>query len=432
MSNVWLWPGLGAAGLVLFFSLAHHALRRFSRARLEETLQSRSRLGRLQGLFEHHETLARTTALLWAAGLVLMAVLLEIWSIDRFGAGWRGYLIGAVVAAGLAMTVGGIIPMTWARCRAESVLTWTLPVLQFCRAAFAPLDRVLMLFDILTRRLLGAAADAKAQSFIEEEIRSVVSEGEREGAIEEDQVDMIESVIEFKKEDVAEIMTPRTDIISIEEAAGVEDARRLIIQSGHSRIPVTEGNLDQISGILYAKDLLQDGNGDADRPRPVREVMRRPLFIPETKKLDELQAEFQAHKVHMAIVVDEYGGTAGLVTIEDIIEEVFGEIVDEYEEEPEQPIRRLDHRVYQVDARVHVDELNDELGLELPDEEDFETIGGFVLARLGTIPEAGEVLDAGGIRITVLEADERRITRLRIDLPEALPGTAATESAEAS
>ncbi len=423
MSHVWLWSGLGATGLVLFFSLAHHALRRFSRARLEETLQGRGRLDRLQRLFEHHEALTRTTALLYAASIVLMTVLLGIWSVESFGPLWRGYLAGAALAGALALTLGGVVPTAWARYGAEGVLAAVLPVLQACRRAFAPADRLLMLLDGLTRRLLGVTGESGGHSYIEEEIRSVVSEGEREGAIKEDQVDMIESVIEFKKEDVAEIMTPRTDIVSIEAEATTDDARRLIIDSGHSRIPVTEGSLDHISGILYAKDLLCDGNGP-DRPRLVREVMRQPLFIPETKKLDELQAELQAHKVHMAIVVDEYGGTAGLVTIEDIIEEVFGEIVDEYEEEPEQPIRRLDPRAFQVDARVHVDEINDELDLDLPEDEDFETIGGFVLARLGTIPAAGEVFDEEGVRITVLEADERRITRLRIDLPAAPPGLA--------
>jgi CBS domain containing-hemolysin-like protein len=217
-------------------------------------------------------------------------------------------------------------------------------------------------------------------------------------------------------------MTPRTDIVAIEADSSPEEARRLIADSGHSRIPVTDGHIDRIVGILYAKDLLQQFGREGAGDLRVRQVMREPLFVPETKKLDELQAELQAHKVHIAIVLDEYGGTAGLVTIEDIIEEVFGEIVDEYEREPPQPIRRAEDGAYVVEARVHINELNHELGLDLPEDEDYETIGGFVLSRLGTIPKEGDVFSEDGLRITVLEAEERRVMRLRIDLaPENPP-----------
>jgi len=422
LSHMWLWSGIGASGLPLFFSLAHNALRQFSRARLEAMLERKGRLDRLERLFEHHEELSRTTALLYILSLILVTVLLEIWSVSKFGSTWQGWLAGGGVAAGLALTLGGVVPMAWARHSAESVLAETLPVLQACRRAFLPVVRLLAPAEALVRRLAGAGGHAEHSSYIEEEIRSVVSEGEREGAIEEDQRDMIESVIEFKKEDVTEIMTPRTDIVAIEADSSPEEARRLIADSGHSRIPVTDGHIDRIVGILYAKDLLQQFGREGAGDLRVRQVMREPLFVPETKKLDELQAELQAHKVHIAIVLDEYGGTAGLVTIEDIIEEVFGEIVDEYEREPPQPIRRAEDGAYVVEARVHINELNHELGLDLPEDEDYETIGGFVLSRLGTIPKEGDVFSEDGLRITVLEAEERRVTRLRIDLaPENPP-----------
>jgi len=363
LSHVWLWLGVGAVGLAMFFALAGGALRCFSRSRLEHVLARRGRLRRLGRLLEHYDELLRTTVLLHILCLVAWAALAEAWAVGQFGGGAAGWLIGGGLAAVVGVTVAGIIPMA------------------------------------------------------EEEIRSVVSEGEREGTIEEDQKEMIEGVIEFKKADVTEIMTPRTDIVSIEADALADEARQRVAESGHSRLPVTENGIDSIVGVLYAKDLLLQGTGGGrDEPQHARNLMRPPLFVPETKRLDELLSGFRRAKVHMAIVLDEYGGTAGLVTVEDIVEEIFGEIVDEYEQVPPQPIRRIADRMFEVEARVHIDELNDDLSLHLPEDEDYETIGGFVLSRLGRIPKAGEVLERDGLRITVLEAEAMRITRLRLEL----------------
>ncbi|KPJ75325.1 MAG: hypothetical protein AMS14_03775, partial [Planctomycetes bacterium DG_20] len=259
---------------------------------------------------------------------------------------------------------------------------------------------------------------------IEEEIVSVADEGEREGAIEEGQVDMIENVLKLRRADASQIMTPRTDIVSLDARQSVEAARRLIAQSGYSRIPATRGNLDTIVGILYAKDLLDRAADEEAGHLTVEDVMRTALFVPETKPLDELLREFQANKVHMAVVLDEYGGTSGLVTIEDVVEEIVGEIVDEHEPEPPRAIRRVAERTFEVEARVRIDELNDALNVDLPEDDDYETVGGFVLSRLGYIPEAGESLEHNGLRITVLEAEVRRIRRLKIDLA-AMPGQQA-------
>ena len=269
------------------------------------------------------------------------------------------------------------------------------------------------------RRLAGVPKDAAPGSDIEQEIVSVADEGEREGAIEENQVDMIENVLKFRRADASQIMTPRTDIVSLDAHESVEAARRLIAKSGYSRIPATRDNLDTIVGILYAKDLLDHAFDEKAEHLTVEDVMRRALFVPETKPLDELLRKFQVNKVHMAVVLDEYGGTSGLVTIEDILEEIVGEIVDEYEPEPPKSIRRVGERAFEVEARVHIDELNDELEVHLPEDDDYETVGGFVLSQLGYIPKAGESLEHNELRITVLEAEERRITRLRVELAAA-------------
>jgi CBS domain containing-hemolysin-like protein len=210
-------------------------------------------------------------------------------------------------------------------------------------------------------------------------------------------------------------MTPRTDVVSIDADAPLPDARRLIAQSGFSRIPATRGSLDAIVGILYAKDLLgRSGHEDEDGVR-VRDVMRPPVFVPETKRLGELMHEFRRRQVHAAVVLDEYGGTSGLVTMEDVVEEIVGEIADEYDPAAPPGIRPVADGGWDVDARVHVDELNDEIGVEIPEHEDYETIGGFVLSRLGAIPKPGETLEAEGLRIRVLDADPRRILRLRLE-----------------
>ena len=413
---LWFALGLAATGFALFFALTYHALRSFSRARLQEAFERKGRLAQLASLSRHHDDLLRMTLSLHVASVVAMVVLVEVWATSRFGPGAAGWLIGGAIAAAIGVIAAGVVPLAWANYAAESILATVLPACHLCRTVLAPLLPVCRVVDGLVRRLAGVPKDAPSGSNIEEEIVSVADEGEREGAIEEDQVDMIENVLKFRRADASQIMTPRTDIVSLDAHESVEAARHLIAGSGFSRIPATRGNLDTIVGILYAKDLLDRAADEGAKRLAVEDVMRPALFVPETKPVDELLREFQVNKVHMAVVLDEYGGTSGLVTIEDVVEEIVGEIVDEHEPEPRKPIRRVEDRTFEVEARVHIDELNDELGVDLPEDDDYETVGGFVLSRLGYIPKAGESLEHNGLRITVLEAEQRRITRLKIDL----------------
>jgi len=426
-SYVWLFLGFTSAGLALYFGLTTSALRSFSRSRLEEALRRRGRLDDLKRLYRRHEDLLQVNRALHILSLVALTVFVEIWSVDNFGPTVEGWIIGAAVAGLLGVTLGGVVPMAWAKYAAESVLVTTLPLCLACRQLFLPAGRTLQVLDEFVRRLVGAPADFKEFSHIEEEILSVAAEGEREGLLEKDQKDMIEKAIRFRRSDASQIMTPRTDIVSIESTASAAEARALVASSGHSRIPVTRGNIDTVVGVLYAKDLLERSDDEGREPLRVKSIMRPPLFVPETKRLDELLREFQGDKVHMAIVLDEYGGTAGLVTIEDVVEQIVGEIVDEYEQEPPKTIRSVAERSFEVDARTRIDELRRETGLELPASDDYETVGGFVLSRLGYIPKAGETLDHQGARISVLEAEERRVTRLRIDLPAPAAETTAPQ-----
>ena len=246
---------------------------------------------------------------------------------------------------------------------------------------------------------------------MEQEVLDAVSEGEKRGAFDEQEKEMIESVMEFSDTQVGQVMTPRTQIIATRKDASLEQVRELINREGHSRVPVYDGTIDSIQGVLYAKDLLKiDDRTNFDLSANMREVP----FIPETMSLRELLRQFQENKVHMAIILDEYGGTAGLVTFEDLLEELVGEITDEYEPPEPEPIVRLDDGQIEIDARLRINELNDELNLELPEDDDYDTIGGFIFSTLGRIPRTGEQFDHGNLHIEIVDAEERRINRVRI------------------
>ncbi|MDD4890354.1 MAG: hemolysin family protein, partial [Phycisphaerae bacterium] len=249
--------------------------------------------------------------------------------------------------------------------------------------------------------------------------------------VDPQETQMIKSVLEFQDTRADQIMTPRTDIIAVDVTADLHAVLETVHQAGHSRIPVYEGNLDNIIGLLYAKDLLWEIARDGDESGPpvlaIRKVMRPPLFVPESRSLSDLLGDLRRTHVHLAIVLDEFGGTAGLVTIEDILEEIVGEIADEHEQPEQSPIRKLDERTWEVDGRVHVDDLNEQLKLTLPENEDYDTISGFVISSLGRIPKTGEALALArsGVTITIAHAEPRRIVRLRLQL------TPATSDAEA-
>jgi len=291
-------------------------------------------------------------------------------------------------------------------------------VIRLIRAMAWPVLRINAALDEIVRRLVGAETMTEEEE-LEEELRTVVSEGEEEGRLDETERDMIEAVVELRTTAVSEIMRPRTEIEGFEMTDDLGFIRDFITKAGHSRIPVFEGDLDHIAGILYAKDLLAFvGNGSSEFT--LRPILREAQFIPETKPVRDVLSEFKTKKVHMSIVLDEYGGTAGLVTIEDVLEELVGEIKDEYEPEDETEPEILvesETRTVEVDARAYIDDLNDALeviGLSIPDGDDYDTVGGFVLSALGRIPETGELFRANGVTVEVLEAEPTKVSRIRI------------------
>ncbi len=412
-----------AAVLSGFFSLNACALRDPSRRGLESAFADKRK--RLDGLLKHLPELRMVCSLLRSVCNLALLVLLLFAFDSRLENRTVAILVAVAVAAGLISVLVVAIPHAWARYAGEKILSVTAGALLGLRRALWPVIAVMSAFDVPVRRLSGVpdpptdqsgdgAAEhelSRLETAVKAEILQVASDAQAEGAVDAEEMEMIESVIGFGDRRAGEIITPRTDIVALSAGATMETVRRTVVQAGHTRIPVYEGDIDNIIGILYAKDLLAIEEPDrAD----LRSVMRKPFFVPETKRLDDLLREFKARKMHMAVVLDEYGGTAGLVTVEDIIEEIVGDISDEYDRAESPLIKRIDERTAEIDGRMYIEDLNDAMGLSLPEEEDYETVAGFVFSELGFIPPVGQTLSANGAEFTVLSADARKITRLRV------------------
>jgi CBS domain containing-hemolysin-like protein len=256
----------------------------------------------------------------------------------------------------------------------------------------------------------------------EEEIHELMNAGEEEGLINEEENEMIRSIFALRDTVVREIMVPRTDMASVTLDATFRDVLSSIIDCGHSRIPVFDGTIDNIVGLVYAKDLLKYWGMD-ESAVVLRKILRTPYFIPETKNLEELLHEFKKKRIHIAIVIDEYGGTSGLVTIEDLLEQIVGDIQDEYDLEEEWLVED-DDGVAVVDARLPIEDLEEHFGIEI-ERDKFDTVGGLIVHLTGRIPAAGEEVEIGAIRLTVLDADARKIKKVSIS--KSLEKTEETE-----
>ncbi len=407
---------LTLGGLTLFSTL-NLALRLPSRVRIAERFEEGGRRDDLEAFVAvRPQHLIATAVLRTVATLLLFLLVFVVNDAARTPRSSMELAVACALLLLLILVFGVAIPNAWAKYAGETLVFHSLPLLAAVRILCFPVIIFLLWFDPLVRRLAGVPMrDAKSYAGeLEQEILSVVSEGERHGAVDEQEKEMIESVIELTDTRVEEIMTPRTDIVAVPKDGDLTTVLETIRAKGHSRIPVYDETIDTVLGVLYAKDLLLRDEG---RPFELAAAMRKVPFIPESKFVRELLREFQAQKLHIAIVLDEYGGTAGLVTIEDIIEELVGEIDDEYDPSAPAELRRIDDQTVEVDARMRIDDLNDQLDLKLPEDEDYETIGGFVFSRVGKIPKAGDQYDADGVTIQVTEAEPRRINRLRLQMP---------------
>jgi len=268
--------------------------------------------------------------------------------------------------------------------------------------------------DDVVRRALGATEE-NSEAEIDDEILSAVEEGEKEGVVHEQEREMIESVIEFRDATAGHIMTTRPDVIALPADATLEQVKHAIEESRHSRIPVYEQSLDHIVGILHARDLIKL-LGEPTPKFSIRDMIRPAIYVPETKPLSDLLSDFKHQKVHFAVVLDEYGGTSGIVTIEDVLEELVGEISDEHDTDEPAMLKKIDEKTVDADARIRIDDLNRLAGLNLAEDAGYETLAGFLTTSLARIPEKGAVYEHDKVRYTVLDAEPQRIKRVKIEI----------------
>jgi len=406
--------------LSIVFATICESLRNFLRSRLAIVCRLRRHPERFGQILHHDEPAGQAMRLAELVCLTAFFVLFFSWqagapeqSVSRMAL-W----IQLPALAGLVWLLIGMLPWALSRVYGEQILYRLWPTIQLFQLVLTPALALIHRFDTVLHRIADRDDPEmeSAESFTDE-IQSVVDEGEREGILKSRSSRMIQRVIELQEVDVRAVMTTRTDMMTIQAEVSLRDARRQLLDAGHSRIPVVAGSTDDLIGILYARDLLeQDSLGTTETL--LRDLVRPALYVPETCTIDALLERMKQERLHMAIVLDEYGGVAGLVTLEDILEEIVGDIADEFDEQAEAMYELADPQTLHVDARMRVDELNDLFDLELPDDEDFDTLGGFVFSRLGRIPKSGDQLLEAGLTFIVLEATERKLIQLEIVNPQ--------------
>lgn len=324
-----------------------------------------------------------------------------------------------LITSYFSLVLGELAPKRIGMQIPEKVAFKVVGILLFIAKAAKPFVKVLAFSTNAIVRLLGFDPNANEEQVTEEEIRMMVDVGEEKGVIEFTQKEMIDNIFEFDDLDVGDIMTHRTEMTAIEVTRSLREVAELAVENGYSRIPVFEDDPDSIVGILYAKDLLRFVGHDIPEDLTISQVMRKALYVPETQSCGDLFKSMNESRTQFAIVVDEYGGTAGIVTLEDVIESIVGNIQDEYDDEEEE-IRQINETTFTVDGTTDLDEINELVGTELP-EGDYDTLGGFVISLLGYLPSESDeelpiVAEYENLRFTILSLDERRIDEIQIEI----------------
>jgi CBS domain containing-hemolysin-like protein len=316
-------------------------------------------------------------------------------------------VIGIFALAGLAVAQAEWVVERFVARSPEKWIIRLVPLIRAVNILLYPLASLALMFTGDSE-----AGDETPSKVTEDELITLVDASQQNGIIEQEERQMIHSIIQLGETLTREIMVPRIDIVALDVHAPLSEAMDKLVESGFSRVPVYEDTVDNIIGLLYAKDLISLWRKGKDHSESLRGVLRDAYFVPEAKKADELLNELQSRRVHMAIVVDEYGGVAGAVTLEDIIEEIFGEIQDEYDDNEEQLYQVQEDGSYLFRGRVDLDDFNDLMEASLPVDE-ADTLGGFLYMRFGHVPTAGEHVEEDGLRLTVKQVSSRRIRQVR-------------------
>lgn len=424
-------PFLGA----FYVAVSRQALAVFSRKLLLDTVGD-DRRRELEAYLDREE---EYTASLRALDLFLRLLLVLSLTFGRWMVGVRApteqffgnvvldcalLAVEIIVLFALALE---ILPGIVAKLHPEVIVERRLKTMDYIHRIMGPIRLVVGGTVKQALRILGATPERPSADILEEEILTAAEEGEREGLLGSRDIDMIESIITFGNVEVSQVMTPRTEMICFDVDDPLDLSIQRAVECGHSRIPIYRDSKDNVVGIIYVKDLLR--YWDRRDAIVLEQVARKPHFVPLTKKIGELFQEFKTLRFHIAIVLDEFGGTAGLITIEDIIEEIVGEIIDEHEKIDRPPLKRLGPALVEVDGSYHIDDLNAELGTSIPEGDMYDTIGGFLSAHMVKIPKVGECYETDALSFEVTAADDRRIRRLRIRFlaqdpasDEAVPG----------
>jgi CBS domain containing-hemolysin-like protein len=330
--------------------------------------------------------------------------------------------IAAAIVTGvmtfLILVFGEITPKIFARENSEKLVPKVSVIIFVLSKILRPVIWVLMQISNIFIVILGGKRMNETPFITEGEIVSAVDYGHEDGILQAEERIMMKRSLELKEISVKEIMTPRVEIVCVDENTSIREFIKVVRKEGYSRIPIYRTNIDRIVGICYAKDLFIFFSSESEEElllnKPVKEIMRPPYFIPETKKLDDLMREFKKRKIHLAVVIDEYGGTGGIVTLEDILEEFTGEILDEYDVESEElTIRKVDEDEYIVDGMTPINDIERELDVEFP-ETDFETIGGYLLEVLERFPRLEEEIEINGFRFKIMAVTRNRIEKIKL------------------
>ena len=322
-----------------------------------------------------------------------------------------------IVISYFSLVLGELAPKRIAMQKCEAISFKVVGVLLFVRAITRPFIKILSVSTNIVVRMLGFDPNANEEVVTEEEIRMLVDAGEEKGVIEESQKEMINNIFDFDDVPVSDVMTHRTEIEAVEITDKIEDVVKLSCENGYSRIPVYEDELDNIRGIIYVKDLLPYVGKNIPNGKTISKFMRDAEFVPESKRCGDLFTEMTEKRVQMMFVSDEYGAVSGLVTIEDLLESIVGNIQDEYDDE-EEDIVQLDEKTFNFDGITDIEEVEETLNIKIPEGE-YDTLGGLIMSELGRMPEENDEIVCEGYKFIVEEMDERRIDRVRIEkLPE--------------
>jgi magnesium and cobalt exporter, CNNM family len=399
-----------------FLAMSETAITRVSKVKAISLVEAERRRSKtLLRLVEHIDRVLPVILFTLELCTLVAATLVGVVAAHAFGG--LGVLVATAFEVVVIFVFAELAPKTWAVQHPERSALAAAPVIRLL-VAFKPLGWLTRALIRVTNALLPGKGIKSGPYTSDEMLRAMADEAVEEDVIEHEERTLIHSIIDFGDTVVRDVMVPRPDMVAVESYARISDVIDIVIPAGYSRIPVYSQGIDDIAGIVHVKDLMRaerEGKGDGY----VSDVMRGAQFTPESKRVSELMREMQAGKYHMAMVVDEFGGTAGLVTLEDLLEELVGEITDEYDIE-ETPTEKLDDGTFVVNARMPVDEVNelldDESQTELPEGDDWDTVGGLLYSLLGHVPSEGECAEVDGHRLTAERVQGRRIGRVRISI----------------